>query len=228
VARYSSISTIELISICAMSRESAAWEEFVKRFHRPIGLSVVRTAKQWGVVQQQVIQDLVQETYVRLWSDGCRHLLEFGAEHPDALSGYIKTIAANLTRDHFKHHHSKKRGSGAYEESVEKVEPHASEQTFGSPSLVERQILLKEIDQYLKECSVGPEQERDRQMFWFYYQHGLSAKAIAALPMIALSEKGVESALSKLTHLVRDRIAAQRLRTLKTKDQKGFQAAESY
>src|ERR1700730_150094 len=42
--RRSSMSVAELIRACAESNDGAAWEEFVARFQRPIGLSVLRTA----------------------------------------------------------------------------------------------------------------------------------------------------------------------------------------
>jgi RNA polymerase sigma-70 factor, ECF subfamily len=62
---------------CAESNDSAAREEFVARFHRPISLSLVRTFYQWGKIPQQVVDDLIQETYLKLCSDKCRLLLSF-------------------------------------------------------------------------------------------------------------------------------------------------------
>lgn len=228
MARYSSTTTFDLIAVCASSRDSVAWEEFLSRIQRPVGLSVVRTARQWGPAPQQVIDDLVQETYVKLCADNCRSLLEFAVQHPDAVAGYIKTIAVNLVHDHFKSRYSQKRGAGRPQESLEHLDPIAGSEVFGGPRAMERQILLKEIDRYLEECSVGPDQERDRQVFWFYYQQGMSAKAIAALPTVGLTAKGVESLILRLTRLIRERIVSVRKDDRTSRDQKGFQAAESY
>jgi RNA polymerase sigma-70 factor (ECF subfamily) len=228
LTRYSSTPTCELIGICAKSREVAAWDEFVSRFHRPIGLSVLRAARLWGETPQQVVDDLVQETYVKLCSDNCRLLLAFATQHSDAISGYIKTIAANLVHDYFKSRYSQKRGAGRPQESLEHIDPVAGVEILGGPGAIERQILLKEIDQYLDECSVGPEQERDRLIFWLYYQQGFSAKAISALPTVGLTAKGVESAILRLTRLIRERIVNVRVNDDTNRDQKGFRAAESY
>jgi len=47
---------------------------------------------------------------------------------------------------------------------------------------------------------------RDRNLFWLYYRQGLTADAISRIPAIGLSAKGVESALLRLTRLLRDTI----------------------
>src|ERR1700721_3780946 len=105
------MSVEELIRACAESNDGAAWQEFITRFQRPISLSVLRTACQWGEIPQQVVDDLVQETYLKLCVDKCRLLLDFAMRNPEAVTGYIKTIAINVARDHFKSLHSQKRGS---------------------------------------------------------------------------------------------------------------------
>ena len=95
---------------------------------------------------------------------------------------------------------------------------------------MERQVLLKEIDRCLETCSEGPDKERDRLIFWLYYQQGMSAKAIAALPTVGLGAKGVESAILRLTRLVREQLAGLRSQTSESPlpGEKGFRPAESY
>jgi RNA polymerase sigma-70 factor (ECF subfamily) len=198
VNRYSSISADELISACAELSDGAAWVEFVARFHRPISVSIFRTACRWGRVPQQIADDLVQETYLKLCADKCRLLRAFSVQHPKAIEGYIKTIAVNVTHDHFKSIHSQKRGSGEKVQSIEDVHPKAQRRRLGGQDAVEREVLLREIGRCLETCSTGPDQERDCLIFWLYYQHGMSAKAIAALPTIGLTAKGVESAIFRL------------------------------
>jgi RNA polymerase sigma-70 factor (ECF subfamily) len=224
------MSADELIRACAESNDGAAWEEFVARFHRPVSLSIVRIAYQWGCIPQQVVDDLVQETYLKLCTDKCRLLRDFSDLHPEAVAGFIKTIAMNVARDHFKSIHSQKRGSGEAAQSIEDVEPKAEGGSLGGQSAMEREVLLREIDNCLETCSDGPDQERDRLIFWLHYQQGMSAKAIAALPTVGLSAKGVESAISRLTRLVRERVAGVRGQTseLPQPGGKGFRPAESY
>ena len=220
----------ELIRACAESNDGAAWSEFVSRFHRAISLSIIRAAYQWGKAPRQVVDDLVQETYLKLCADKCRLLLEFAVQHPEAVPGYIKTIAVNVARDYFKSVYSQKRGAGQTQESLEELDPKAETQSLGGQGAMERQVLLTQIDECLAICSAGPDQERDRLIFWLDYRQGMSAKAIAVLPTVGLTAKGVESAIFRLTRLVRERIVSSRPDAPKGTgaEQKGFQSAESY
>jgi RNA polymerase sigma-70 factor (ECF subfamily) len=70
-------------------------------------------------------------------------------------------------------------------------------------SVIERRILLEEIDRVLKTLSHERNFTRDHAIFWLYYSQGLTAKAIAALPGITLSAKGVESTLFRLAQHVK-------------------------
>lgn len=227
---YSSTSADELIRACAESSDVAAWEEFVSRFNRPISLSIIRTALQWGEIPGQVVDDLIQETYLKLCADKCHLLLDFAVQHPEAVPGYIKTIAANVVHDHFKSRHSQKRGAGQTQESLEGIDPSAENKSLGSPGSTERQILLRQINECLDTCLAGPDQERDRMIFWLYYQQGMSAKGIAALPTVGLTAKGVESAILRLTHNVRQKIVGLRSVSCAGTEptEKGLRPAESY
>jgi RNA polymerase sigma-70 factor, ECF subfamily len=224
------MSVEELIQACAESNDGAAWEEFVIRFHRPISVSILRIAYQWGGTPRQIIDDLVQETYLKLCADKCRLLRNFAVQHPEAATGYIKTIAVNVAHDHFKSCHSQKRGLGETNQLLEDVEPPARSGDLGGEAAMEREILLKQIDQCLDTCSEGPDQERDRLIFWLYYQQGMSAKAIAALPNVGLGAKGVESAVLRLTRLVREQLTGLRPHNSESppSGEKGLRSAQSY
>ena len=229
LTRHSSMSAEELIQACAESNDGAAWEEFVVRFHRPISLSILRIAYQWGGIPQQIVDDLVQETYLKLCADKCRVLLDFAARHPEAVLGYIKTIAVNAAHDHFKALHSQKRGAGETSQLLD-VDPPAKSGDLGGQYAMEREVLLKQVDRCLETCLEGPDQERDRLIFWLHHQQGMSAKAIAALPTVGLTAKGVESAISRLTRLVREQVTGLRSQASESpqSDEKGFRPAESY
>jgi RNA polymerase sigma-70 factor, ECF subfamily len=228
--RFSSISGEELIRACSESSDSAAWEEFVFRFHRPISLSIIRTAYQWGEAPQQVVDDLVQETYLKLCANKCRLLLEFATRRPEAILAYIKTIAVNVAHDHFKSLHSQKRGSGEVSQVLEDAEPKAATSGLGGQKTIEQEVLLDQINQCLESCSQGQDRDRDCTIFWLYYQQGMSAKDIAALPAIGLSAKGIESVIFRLTRLVREQLVSFRPHkdSNSAPGGKGFLAAESY
>ncbi len=201
------MSDLELVQACAES-DDAAWEEFVRRFNRPISLSILRISRKFGHGPGQVVEDLVQDTYVKLCADHCRHLLEFAIANPDPdkILGYIKTIAANVARDYFKSQYSQKKGGGKAQESLAEIDPKADANCLGGEAEIERRIRRKEIDDCAVNCTAGPQQERDLLIFRLYYWVGMTAKEIAALPEIGLGEKGVESVLHWITRTVQERM----------------------
>jgi len=218
----------ELVRACAEGNEGAAWDEFVSRFHRPISLSIIRTAYQWGQFPQQVVDDLVQDTYLKLCTNKCRHLLEFAAQHPDAILGYVKTTAVNVAHDHFKSLYSRKRGSGEVGQIAEDADPKAASTQVGGQEAMEREVLFKQIDECIESCLEGPDRDRDRTIFWLYYQQGMTAKDIAALPTMDLSAKGVESVIVRVIRLLRERIVGMQIQIGSRLPEKGFLTADSY
>jgi len=225
--RYASLSPEQLICACVETDDAEAWTEFVCRFRRPVSLSVIRIAYQWGQVPGPFVDDLLQETYLKLCADRFRSLREFAAQHPEAVLGYIKTIAANVAHDYFKSRYSQKRGAGHAPESLEEIDPKAGDESFGGQDSMEHEILLRQIDGCLARCASGPDQARDRLIFWLHYQQGMSAKAIASLPTVRLTTKGVESAIFRLTRVVREQLAGVQ-EEKSGAGEKGFRPAESF
>src|SRR5262249_15713928 len=138
-----------------------------------------------------VLEDLVQETYLKLCGHNFRALRQFTPQHAHALLGFLKTVASNTVHDYFRSSCAVKHGDG-----VEDLSLDTAHMVFGDASeCVERRILMHEIEALLGMATSGPALIRDRAIFWLYYRYGLSARAISQIPAIGLSVKGVESAL---------------------------------
>jgi len=206
---YSSQDTRELIRACADPRNSAAWQEFMRRFQKLIAGVALRTCARWGEYSSEAVDDLVQETYLKLCADHCRLLKEFESQHSDAVFGYLKVVTANIVNDHFRALHAEKRGGGVSPEEITSIQCAADCDQLGSLSAIQREVLLGEIDAALERCTQGESGERDRLIFRLYYRQGFSAKAIAAFPDLGLTVKGVESAILRITRLVRAEITRQ-------------------
>ncbi|MGC2400927.1 MAG: sigma-70 family RNA polymerase sigma factor [Acidobacteriaceae bacterium] len=204
---YSCLSIEELVRQCSASRSADAWEEFIRRFHRLIATVILRTAARLGDSSRQTVDDLIQETYLKLCTDNFRILRNFQQQRPDAFIGYVKVVAANVVRDHFKSSYSLKRGSGHIEQLAQDFVPLAADGSDGSQQSIERTVLIEEINRFLEICVPGPDQERNTQIFWLHYRAGLSARAIADLPGIMLTTKGIESIILRITRELRTRMA---------------------
>jgi RNA polymerase sigma-70 factor (ECF subfamily) len=169
----------------------------------------------WGEPSPSLVEDLAQVTYLKLWEDGCRLLRDFAIQHPEAILGYIKKTAANATHDHFKHRRSQSAGGDHPHVSTTDVDPEAGDQVHGNQNKIAFEVLLQEIDSYLKHT--GPDQDRDRVIFWLYFRQGMSTKEIASLAVIGLSAKGVGSVLERMKNCIREQILRPAAKPAKSK-----------
>jgi RNA polymerase sigma factor (sigma-70 family) len=204
--RYSALSLKDVICLCAGPPNDEAWEEFVSRVGEAIALAVLRTAALWGERSRSLVEDLVQMTYVKLWEDNCRLLRDFAVQYPEAVLGYVKKTAANLTHDYFRHAKSQSAGGNTIHVPANRVEAEAGRESQGSQEQIAFAVFLKQIDEHLKRCLIGPDHARDRMIFWLYFQQGMSAKEIAAMPSIGLGPKGVGSVIERVKQSIREQI----------------------
>jgi RNA polymerase sigma-70 factor (ECF subfamily) len=207
------LSAQELVQLCLSSQDEAPWFEFVQRF-RPLIFGVVsKSLRRWVPPDRAVIDDLIQDTFLKLCANNFRALREFEYEHENSLFGFLKKVASNVVQDHIRSAYSQKRGSGREEEDIEKV----STTTSYSASFADeahRDILIGEIKQCLDQHVDDSQFPRDSAIFWLYYKQGLTAKAISQIPAIGLTVKGVESTLLRLTRLVRAKLTEKPARRI--------------
>lgn len=202
---YSSASTEELVKACVESDNAEAWEEFVRRFRGLLSCVILRIARSYGEKSANIIDDIVQETYLKVCAGSCRILRDFESQHPEAFFGMLKVTAVSVTHDYFRSRHAAKRGSGAHECQLHEIDTVMPAHPKG-PLDIERDVLLKEIDIVLSGIS-SPTAIRDRDIFWLYYRQGFTTKAIAAIAAYKLTTKGVDSILHRLTSHIRIHLA---------------------
>lgn len=196
--------------MCAEGGHVPEWNEFIRRFHPLITRVVVRTAAVWGESSPFVVDDLVQETYLKLCAENRRLLRTFQAHQPGAVYGYLKVVTANVVHDHFKTARAAKRGSGRAAEDIDVIRGTLGQGTAPAATdqqKIERTILMQQIDRHLTKSIPPGDLQRNRLIFWLYYRYGLTANAIASVPGVGLTPKGVESLLLRLTRLVRAGLA---------------------
>jgi RNA polymerase sigma-70 factor, ECF subfamily len=192
------VAPAEIVRACVDTGDEAAWKAFVRCFQPLIASSVLRVARRYGVPSKTLADDLVQETYLRLCRDNCRALRDFQARHDQAIFGYIKVIATTVAFDHFRARSADKR------KGETPLDNSGSEAQITSANM-EQSALIGELDRRL----AATESSRDRSIFWLYYRQGFTAKDIATMPHIGLSQKGVESCIYRLTQLLRDALKSR-------------------
>jgi RNA polymerase sigma-70 factor (ECF subfamily) len=177
----------------------AGWQEFVRRFQPLIARMIVKIARRMGNVSYQLLDDLVQDVFVKLCINDFQVLKRINLQQEQAIPGFLKVLAANVAQDYFRSAASLKRGAALEKEELrEDSLPMASD-----PAAMEKRILFGEIDRLLQSFA-----ERDRTIFWLYYRSGLTAKGISQMQGGKLTEKGVESLLWRMTRQIREALAS--------------------
>jgi len=212
---WNSLAPEDLLRACIEGGEPA-WEEFLRRFQPVIAGTVARCARRFGDTGAGLIDDLVQEAFLKICANRCRVLREFQPQAPDAIFGFLKTVAFNITLDHFRGGMAEKRGSGQRDTALDAYAESAIAGSEGLPQ-AEREIVLREIDENLPP-DTSP---RDRRIFWLYYRHGMTSRAIAEIPGLGLTQKGVESVIQRMTGHVRERLGPSKIEPPKGKSSSG-------
>lgn len=170
-----------------------AWQEFMRRFQRLIARVVMRAAREWGNTSPEVIEDLVQDVYLELARDNCKVLQRFEPHDDSAFIGFLKVVTVNVVNNHFRSAYATKRTKGS---TSDELEPKLlALESSGAGAKVGHAVMIEEIDRALETIA----SERDRAIFLLHYRHGLTAEAIASIPGVKLTVKGIGSVIHRLT-----------------------------
>lgn len=197
------LTILQVLEICLESEEDRFWSELMRRSRPFIASVIVRKIRHRTRPCPSLVDDLTQETYLKLCANNFRALRGFKCQHENALFGFLKVIASNVARDYVRSAFCQKRGSGAGEQGIENVEMLPMPRSFFRHQL-ERNILLREIENLVERYPLDSDCVRNRVIFWLYYRAGFSAKEIARLPNLGLTVKGVESALQRVTRQIKE------------------------
>jgi RNA polymerase sigma-70 factor (ECF subfamily) len=200
------ISPNKLVRICAYSANAPEWEQFVRAVTPAVMLSARRVCEVWGDLSAPTIHEIVQEVFVKLCEDERRILREFEDRGKESFYKLLRLVTTSVGTDHFRRLRAEKRGGhGNNSVSVDSSPAQVDVADRKATELVERPCLIAQLDGLLM---LFPEKvsERDRSLFWLHYRQGMAAEAIAKIPTVGLSPKGVESAILRLTKLLRHTI----------------------
>lgn len=143
-----------------------------------------------------MVDDLVQETFLKLFANDRKALRSIRNAYENTIFGYLKVVASNVARDHFRHPENKV-------EEIELADPVVPPSPDGFDR-IEFNRLKEKIQAHLVSLSSSETYTRDEAIFWLYYEQGYSAKEISLLPNVGLTVKGVESTLLRLTRFLRE------------------------
>ncbi len=200
----------DLAKACARSTDAMEWEELLRRCAPIASLVAARVARLWlGSSNPSVVDDIVQEIFLKLCDQERRILRDFKPRGEDSFLGLLRIVSASVANDYFRRQYSAKRGGKVVTVTLSDAPtPKLPEAQQGSAGM-QKVVLYSELDRKMRSAP-GIIAERDRTIFWLYYLQGLTAEEIAELPVAGLSAKGVESALHRVTAWLRKEIGAHR------------------
>jgi RNA polymerase sigma-70 factor (ECF subfamily) len=192
------ISIRDLLHICLSSDGQEHWRDFVHRTQPLIASVIINTIRRWTEPAPSLVDDLIQETYIKLFANDRKALRSIKNEYENTIFGYLRVVASNVVRDHFRQPKNKA-DEIELSDAVLPPGPDGHQQLEFAHKKEQAQEILTSL-------SSSETYQRDVGIFWFFYEQGYTAKEISLLPSVALTVKGVEAVLFRLTRYIRERL----------------------
>jgi len=188
----------ELLQLCLSTDAEEHWREFVRRTQPLIASVIINTVRRWKQPAPSLVDDLIQNTYVKLLDNDRKALRSIKNEYENAIFGFLKVVTSNVVQYHFR-------------KPVNKADEVEVSDAVLPPGHDERERLefsdkKNEVQKILATLSSSETYERDVAIFWFFYEQGYTAKEISLLPNVGLTVKGVEAVTLRLTRYLRERL----------------------
>jgi RNA polymerase sigma-70 factor (ECF subfamily) len=199
----------ELVRLLLATRDedlrADLWVEFWHRFQPVIARTVRRRILRYTRwVDPDCVDNLVQETFLKILKDDCKALRKFEFWHENAFQGFLKVMAAHVVEDDIRKKNSEKEGGGEKPENIDDLLQPPSDRSRGVASMF-NSLRMNEIENCLQRRKADPNFERDCKIFRLYYRDGFTALEISQFPDIGFKNvKGVESALLRLIKWIID------------------------
>ncbi len=175
--------------------DPVAWQALADHL-RPCVVRVL--ARALARVDRAAIEDLEQETWLRLLAQDRAQLRQAAAMSVAAVERLATTIALNLVRDHCRKIAVRKAIP------VDTLVPLFARESPGPESLVTRAERLARSRPTAEDLAGSTDPQRDLLIWTAYYEDGATPREIAALEL-GISLKGIESVIHRLTQKVRKR-----------------------
>jgi RNA polymerase sigma-70 factor (ECF subfamily) len=187
----------ELVRLLLATQDEALraelWFGFWRRFQPIIALTIRRRIfrrTRWA--DHALVDDLVQNTFMKICKDDFKVLRTFEFRHEKALRAFLRVIAANIVEDYF-------RGEKIVVVPLDPLQPEPS----NFSDLIHRRNQIQKVEDCLQQLADKPNFARDYKIFWLHNRDGVTAQEISQLPDIGFNTvKGVESALLRLNRWV--------------------------
>jgi RNA polymerase sigma factor (sigma-70 family) len=211
----------ELLKKCLQRPpDEDAWREFVHRYHNAIRGSVAKTfhlranqeIDRRAQFPDDLIEDLVQNVYIRLVEEGNRALNRFAGEHENSIFQYLSIIAINVVRDHFREGKALKRPKLSF--SLDELMENQGDAGIlkdavsidGSAYGGSTSVSIEDIEAAVKSSVSRKHRDRDLLIFKLRYCEGLTLDEIKTAMSLDISPIGIGSILNRIIGKLREKL----------------------
>lgn len=206
-------SAAELIKVCGSADDQSNWIEFVRHFHRRILAYILRERRAFGMQTDEAnaVSDLSQEVYVRLLANDRRALKEFQGTTDIAAYAYIGCIVRSVVSDHLRRESRQKRSVPlvSLDEELEREGLSlayllkAGDETLPD-EMTDEKHLPQRLRGLLSRALEGKNAVRDSLIFQMHVLNGLTAREIADLPTLNITQANVEIIIRRTREKLRE------------------------
>jgi RNA polymerase sigma factor (sigma-70 family) len=202
----------QLLKTCSEKPiDDIAWQEFVRRYHATIRANVAKTFRRKVGEESDrrhqfpddLIEDLVQAVYLRLFEGHVKALARFEGEHENSIYQYLAMISINVVRDHFREVRAQKRPKTtcSFEALIEaggdSALPNSAIDPFNSNRYAGGVLTQDEIERALRKAMTGKNRDRDMLIFQLRFYEGLTLDEIGHTMGLDLSAISIGSILNR-------------------------------
>lgn len=218
-ATPSILSHVDLMRACKEQDSEAVWQEFVARYNRFVCLAVLRAycqnrGQRPSSVDNDLIDDLVQEVYVKLFESARGAVQEFRGATDAAVFVYIGRVALSVVIDYLRRSGARKRWSETCSLDAIVYSDDDQETTMGerlaAPGPTPEQeavgeVLRTQVAAILNRILRGRNAERDLRIAEAFIFDGASLAEIAGA-IGGIRESGIKSSIRRTSLRLRSEL----------------------
>jgi len=206
---FKELSNNDLVKRCAEESHSRlAWKEFYHRFDDHIRSMVTRFCGLKHLYGRNLIEDLTQDTYVRLVKDDCKRLRNYIGENDKSIYSYLAFVARTAVSEYEKKENAQKRQhrkKSLYDpvdnEGLTLIDILANPYAPLPDEKLMLESLRQEVEMILEEIIAGHEKDRDKKIFLDHVYEGLTPQQISE--RVALSPKRIRNIITAVKKRLR-------------------------
>ncbi len=212
----------ELIRLLvANPRDAVVAREFISRYDHSIRQTITTAVFKWMAAAgyervQTMIEDLVNETYCRLFQNDCQVLRAFKCRHENSIFAYLRTIALSVMSNQMRAYRRKQ----AFEQLQAFDDAPENQLAVGgmlgadfggaATQAAERQSLEQMVRAGLRAAFRDANVNRNFIIFKLHFLHGYHSREIARIKGLGLSERGIGNTADRIRQWLRQNRNATR------------------